>query len=171
MQRDPNRFWNPYVAGVALGLVLLTAFIVMGKGLGASGASLRVGVTVLQALAPEHVAGTPVLARTLVDGHPLDNWLVFEVFGALLGGMVGAYTSGRLKLETLRGAGVTVGTRLVMALAGGLLMGAAARLTRGCTSGQALTGGALLSVGSWAFMFSVFGGGYALAYFVRRAWR
>jgi hypothetical protein len=44
-------------------------------------------------------------------------------------------------------------------------------LTRGCTSGQALTGGALLSVGSWAFMFSVFGGGYALAYFVRRAWR
>jgi len=34
-----------------------------------------------------------------------------------------------------------------------------------------LTGGALLSVGSWAFMFSVFAGGYALAYVVRRAWR
>ena len=31
-------FWNPYVAGVALGLVLLVTFYVMGTGLGASGA-------------------------------------------------------------------------------------------------------------------------------------
>jgi hypothetical protein len=29
----------------------------------------------------------------------------------------------------------------------------------------------MLSAGSWAFMFAVFGGGYALAYFVRRQWR
>lgn len=171
MERDPNRFWNPYVAGVALGLVLLSAFVVMGKGLGASGASLRAGVSVLNAVAPDHVAASPALAKTLSEGSPMNNWLVFEVLGAILGGLVGAYTSGRLKLETLRGAGVTVGTRIAMALAGGALMGAAARLTRGCTSGQALTGGALLSVGSWAFMFSVFAGGYALAYFVRRAWR
>jgi uncharacterized protein len=61
--------------------------------------------------------------------------------------------------------------RLLLALLGGLLMGAAARVTRGCTSGQALSGGALLSAGSWAFMFSVFGGGYAAAWFVRRQWR
>jgi hypothetical protein len=58
-----------------------------------------------------------------------------------------------------------------MAFLGGTLMGGAAYMGRGCTSGQALTGGALLSVGGWIFMFSVFGGGYALAYFVRRAWR
>ncbi len=31
-------YWNPYVAGVALGLVLLTTFAVMGHGIGASGA-------------------------------------------------------------------------------------------------------------------------------------
>ena len=49
-------------------------------------------------------------------------------------------------------------------------MGYGARMARGCTSGQALSGGAVLSVGSWAFMFAVFGGGYALAYFVRRLW-
>jgi len=171
MERDPNRFWNPYAAGVALGLVLLAAFIIMGKGLGASGASLRAGVSVLNSIAPNQVAGAPALAKTLSEGSPMNNWLVFEVFGAILGGLVGAYTSGRLKLETLRGPGISVGTRIAMALAGGAIMGAAARLTRGCTSGQALTGGALLSVGSWAFMFSVFAGGYALAYTVRRAWR
>ena len=45
-----------------------------------------------------------------------------------------------------------------------------ARLARGCTSGQALSGGSVLSVGSWAFMFAIFGGGYAVAYFVRKLW-
>jgi hypothetical protein len=28
-----------------------------------------------------------------------------------------------------------------------------------------------MSAGAWAFMGVFFGGGYALAYFVRRAWR
>jgi uncharacterized protein len=93
------------------------------------------------------------------------------VLGVLLGGFVGAYTSGRLKLETLSAPGYPRARRLLFALLGGLIMGAAARVSRGCTSGQALSGGAMLSVGSWAFMFSVFGGGYALAYFVRRQWR
>jgi uncharacterized protein len=168
---DPNRFWNPYLAGVALGLVLLSSFVVMGNGLGASGASLRLGVAGLAAVAPAAVEAAPALARADAGGHPLDFWLVFEVVGVLLGGLVGAYTSGRLKLEVLRGPTFAKGARIGMALLGGFIMGAAARATRGCTSGQALSGGALLSVGAWAFMFSVFGGGYALAYFVRRQWR
>ena len=56
------------------------------------------------------------------------------------------------------------------AFVGGAVMGYGARLARGCTSGQALSGGAVLAVGSWAFMLCVFIGGYALAYFVRRLW-
>ena len=43
-------------------------------------------------------------------------------------------------------------------------------LTRGCASGQGLSGGALMSVGAWIFMLSFFAGGYAIAYFVRREW-
>ena len=171
MQRDPNKFWNPYVAGAALGLVLLSSFAVMGKGIGASGASYRMGVAAVQVVAPEHVATAPGLKGAVQHGSPLDDWLVFEVLGVALGGLVAAYTSGRLSKETLRGAGVSTARRLAFALAGGALMGVAARMARGCTSGQALSGGALLSAGSWAFMFSVFGGGYALAWFVRREWR
>jgi uncharacterized protein len=171
MQRDPAKFWNPYVAGAALGLVLLSAYVVMGKGIGASGASYRMGVAAVQAVAPEHVASAPGLRNAVQHGSPLDDWLVFEVLGVALGGLVGAYTSGRLSREVLRGAGVPVARRIVFALAGGVVMGIAARISRGCTSGQALSGGALMSAGSWAFMFSVFGGGYALAYFLRREWR
>ncbi len=169
--RDPQKFWNPYLAGAALGLVLLSAYAVMGKGIGASGASYRVGVAAVQAVAPAHAATAPGLKGAVAHGSPLDDWLVFEVLGVVLGGAVAAYTSGRLSKETLRGAGVSVGRRLAFAFAGGALMGVAARFARGCTSGQALSGGALLSAGSWAFMMCVFAGGYAVAWFVRREWR
>jgi len=72
---------------------------------------------------------------------------------------------------TEKGPRVSVRTRLAMAFAGGVLMAFGAALARGCTSGQALTGGALLNLGSWAFMMMVFAGAYAVAYFVRWEWR
>ena len=78
--------------------------------------------------------------------------------------------SQRVKVETNKGPKISNKTRWMMAFLGGMLMGYGARLARGCTSGQALSGGAVLSVGSWAFMFAVFAGAYALAYFLRRYW-
>jgi len=171
MQRDPKRFWNPYLGGVALGLVLLTAFLLMGKGLGASGATFRTGVWAVNAVAPAHAANVPAMSAITEEGHPLDDWLVFEVVGVVIGGLIGALTSGRFSREVLRGPTFSKGGRIALAIAGGVLMGFAAKLTRGCTSGQALSGGAVLSVGSWAFMFSVFAGGYAAAWFNRRQWR
>lgn len=171
MQRDPNRFWNPYVGGVALGLVLLATFLVMGKGLGASGATFRAGVWAVDKVASSHVANVPAMSAVTEEGSPLNDWLVFEVVGVLIGGVIGAATSGRLGREVLRGPTMSKGGRIALAVAGGVMMGFAAKLTRGCTSGQALSGGAALSVGSWAFMFSVFAGGYAAAWFLRRQWR
>jgi uncharacterized membrane protein YedE/YeeE len=171
MEKDPQRFWNPYAAGVALGIVLLATFLVMGKGLGASGASFRLGVWLEQLASARHVAATPALAAAVEEHHPLDDWLVFEVAGVLLGGLLGAITSGRFGRETLRGPTFGTGARLGLAVTGGVLMGFAAKLTRGCASGQGLSGGAVMSVGGWAFMLSMFAGAYALAYVVRRQWR
>lgn len=166
-----DRFWNPYLAGIALGLVLLATFLVMGKGLGASGAANRFGVFIAEVLAPAHVASNPNLAATKGEhASVLDDWLVFEVLGVFLGGAIGAITAGRFGAKVIRNASTTIATRLAFAFSGGLLMGLAARAARGCTSGQALSGGAVLSTGSWIFMLSVFGGGYALAWFVRRQW-
>jgi len=61
--------------------------------------------------------------------------------------------------------------RITYAIAGGVLMGFAARLARGCTSGQALTGGAVMAFGSWIFMLAVFAGGYVTAPLARRQWK
>jgi len=169
MERNPNKFWNPYLAGVALGLVLAGTYLVMGNGLGASGGSLRMGIAAISAVAPGHVAATPPLARAAAAEHP--NWLVYELLGVALGGLVAAYTAGRLKKDILKGPRISTAGRLAFALVGGVLMGLAAKITRGCASGQALSGGALLSVGAWVFFLSFFGGAYALAYFMRRQWR
>ena len=163
-------FWNPYVAGFALGLVLLATFLVMGKGLGASGAASRLGVTAVDTVAPAHVDKNAYLAQAKSSGHPMDHWLVFMLAGVFLGGTVAAYTAGRLKRRIIRGPRISVRTRLFLAVFGGVIMGVAARIARGCTSGQALSGGALLSVGAFVFMFAVFGGAYGLAYFLRKEW-
>ena len=49
---NTTKFANPYLAGIGLGLVLLASFLIMGKGLGASGAASRLGVSAVDTLAP-----------------------------------------------------------------------------------------------------------------------
>ncbi len=49
-------------------------------------------------------------------------------------------------------------------------MGFGAKLARGCTSGQALTGGALLGVGSWIFIVTAFAAAYLAAPLFRNEW-
>jgi uncharacterized membrane protein YedE/YeeE len=171
LKRETRPYVNPYVAGGLLGLVLFASFFLTGNGLGASGGLNRILVFFEDLIAPGHVDTTPYLLE-MAGGelNPLDSWVVFVTLGTIIGGFVSGWRNGRLKVETNKGPQISNRTRWLFAFAGGALMGFGARLARGCTSGQALSGGAVLSVGSWAFMFAVFGGGYALAYFVRRLW-
>jgi len=164
---------NPYLAGIGLGLVLLASFVLVGRGLGATGAFNSVIAWVVGGVAPEHARSNEFMAGYLNDdgSSPLKSWLLFEVVGLFAGAMFSGLLAGRAKVMTEKGPRVSVRTRLAMAFAGGVLMAFGAALARGCTSGQALTGGALLNLGSWAFMMMVFAGAYAMAYFVRWQWR
>jgi uncharacterized protein len=170
-RRETKPYVHPYTAGILLGLLLFGAFFLTGNGLGASGGINRLLVVVEDALLPSHVDRTAYLAE-MAGGNqnPLDSWVVFVTIGVVAGGFVSGWVNGRLKVETIRGPHVPVRLRWLMAFIGGAFMGYGARLARGCTSGQALSGGAVLSAGSWAFMFAVFAGAYGLAYFVRRLW-
>lgn len=169
---DGRPYANPYVAGFGLGLVLLAAFVVMGRGLGASGAFASAASGLAAAAAPTAAAANPFFARYLGQaGGPWRDWLLFEIAGVALGGFLSAWLAGRLRREVERGRGVSPAARLTIAFTGGAVMGFGAVLARGCTSGQALTGGALLSVGSWAFMITAFAGAYLVAPMLKRAWR
>jgi hypothetical protein len=162
---------NPYVAGVGLGLVLLAAFVVMGRGLGASGAFASTASGVAVAVAPAWAGANPYFASYInADGGPWLDWLIFEIIGVAIGGLTSAWLAGRVRAMVERGPHITSGQRLAFAFCGGAMMGLGAVLARGCTSGQALTGGALLSVGSWLFMLGAFASAYLVAPLVRRTW-
>jgi uncharacterized protein len=170
--REPQPYWNPYLAGLGLGLVLLGAFVVMGRGLGASGAFASAIAAGVNAIAPQHAASNEFYAEYLGDGtqSPLKDWLVFEVIGVFVGGFISGTLAGRVRKTIEKGPRISVNGRFGYAFVGGMIMAFGAKLARGCTSGQALTGGALLGLGSWSFMLAVFAGAYAVAYFVRRQW-
>ncbi|MBN2082772.1 YeeE/YedE family protein [bacterium] len=170
-ERQPARYWDPYLAGAILGLVLFATFAVTGHGLGASGGMARLIAAAEGQLAPDHVQRNPELATAVGGaGHPLDHWLVWMLVGVFIGGLVSGLLAGRFRLTTFHGPQITPRSRWALALIGGTLVGFGARMARGCTSGQALSGGAVLSVGSFVFMLSVFAGGYLLAYLFRRVW-
>lgn len=163
--------WDPYVAGFFLGLVLLGTFLVVGRGLGASGAITRFTARITEIFAHSWVTSNGALGSYFANGAKWwDDWLVFEVIGVMIGGIAAGLTSGRFGLKIEGGPRISSTQRLIFSFIGGAIVGYGARLAQGCTSGQALTGGATLALGSWAFMFSVFGGAYGLAYFVRRLW-
>ena len=167
---SPRPYADPYVAGVALGLVLLAAFVIAGRGLGASGAFATAAATTVNAVSSSAAHGNSFFADHLDTGSPWRDWLVVELAGVCVGAWISARLARRLILTVERGPHSSVQSRIVAATGGGIVMGAGAVLARGCTSGQALTGGALLSVGSWVFICGAFASAYAVAWLRRGAW-
>jgi uncharacterized membrane protein YedE/YeeE len=166
-----KKYMNPYLGGVLLGLVLILAFWVSGRGLGASGAAKSVVVAGMNTVAPSHVENTAFYTNYM-ESHPspLKSWLVFEMLGVLVGGFLSGALAGRLKFTVEKSPKITNKTRIIFAVLGGIFFGFGSQLGRGCTSGSALTGMAVLSVSGFLSMAAIFGTAFALAYFVRRLW-
>lgn len=167
-----TKYMNPYLAGFFLGIVLLTTIFVTGRGLGASGAVKSVVVAAVDGVTPAHAANSPFYSTYVGPGkeNPLKSWLVFEVIGVVIGAFLSGLVSDRLKIVTEAGPGVGTGLRWVFATAGGALFGIGAQFARGCTSGAALSGMAVLSTAGFVTMLAIFGTGYAVAYVARKLW-
>jgi uncharacterized membrane protein YedE/YeeE len=165
-------YLNPYLGGVLLGLVLLAANFVSGRGLGASGAVKSVVATTIRAVDKSAATTMPFMAEYAEShsGNPMKSWLVFQMLGVIAGGFLSGALSGRLKLKVEHSPRISSRRRLIFALAGGVLFGFGSQLGRGCTSGSALSGMAVLSLGGFITMMAIFGTAFALAYFFRKNW-
>jgi hypothetical protein len=161
---------NPYLAGFGIGVILLLAFLIMGRGLGATAAFGSIVAAVAGAVSPDWTAANPALKGYFAD-PPATNWTLYLIVGAFAGALASGIAAVRVRWRIERGPHLSAQARLALAFFGGAVAAVGAKLAKGCTSGQALTGGAQLNVGSWIFMLSVFAGAYLLAYFVRRQWR
>jgi uncharacterized protein len=170
---EEKKYMNPYLAGVLLGLLLIATIYLTGRGLGASGAVKSYTVTAVETIAPEHTANTKFYQEYSEEhggGSPLMSWLVFEVTGVIIGAFLSGLISNRLNFKLEKGPRSTAKIRIAGALTGGLLWGIGAQLGRGCTSGAALSGMAVMSTGGIITMFAIFAGAYLFAFFFRKLW-
>jgi hypothetical protein len=164
-------YMNPYIAGTMLGIVLLFAMFLSGRGLGASGGIKYCVVSVVGAISPPHAEESVYYSKYFEGGEkPLKNWLTIEIFGVLIGGFLSGALSKRLKFKIEKSPNISNARRLLFAFLGGVFFVYGAQLARGCTSGAALSGMAVLSVAGFVTMIAIFGSAYIFAWFFRKNW-
>jgi uncharacterized membrane protein YedE/YeeE len=164
-------YWNPYLGGFLLGLILIMTFFFTGRGLGASGAAKAIVTQTVHTVAPKHTENNTYYADQFLGGKvPISNWLVFEVIGVVAGAFISGSLSGRVFFRVQHSPKITARKRLWFALLGGALFGFGAQFAKGCTSGAALSGMTVLSLGGYIAMLSIFGGAFLFAYFFRKLW-
>ena len=161
LERIMTKPWKPWVAGVAIGLLMVPAYLSSA----ASGRNYPLGVThgVMQAellLVDKnfnHVYANPFDATNIPTAQgtsaPTSNpggkkivwWLVAGVLSLMLGSWVSARMAGRAKLLP------KPPDEILVALLGGLMIGTGAALAGGCVVGNIMSGWALMSVGTILF--------------------
>ncbi len=171
MDRPRKPYANPYLGGIILGVTLFLSFLLTANGLGASALFARLNGFLVDLVAPHHVDRVPQLIKVAGGSrNPFDNWITFEIIGVIIGAFLSSVYFGRFKPETPRGPSLSEKARWVMAFFGGMIFLYGARMARGCTSGQVLSGGATLSAGSWAIAMVMFAFAFATAWLVRKLW-
>jgi len=164
-------YWNPYFGGFLLGIIVILTFYFTGRGIGASGAAKAVVTQAVHTVLPSHTENNTYYAEQFKGGKtPISNWLVFEVIGIIAGAFISGSLSGRVFFRVQHSPKITSRRRLWFALLGGALFGFGAQFAKGCTSGAALSGMSVLSLGGFISMLSIFGGAYIFAYFFRKLW-
>jgi uncharacterized membrane protein YedE/YeeE len=154
--QDIKPFWSPLSAGLALGVVLLLTFVLTGHGLGATGFTTRLVAWLGLEVMPAATQANDYLGGMVEDGQPLVSWITWQVIGVVLGAALSAYLSGRMRLQIDGEKTKGRSRRLALALGGGLLAGAGARISAGCTSGLGLSGAATLSLAGFVFLCTFF---------------
>jgi len=172
MEDRSNKYMNPYLTGILMGLFMVAAYYFSGEGLGASGALKTVVVSGVNTVSHDYAESHSYFAKYVgnEEGSVMKTWLVFEILGVIVGGILSAAIAGRLKLKINRGPSITNKQRLIFAIIGGILFGIGSQLGRGCTSGMVMSGMSVLSWSGFIGLFAIFGGGYVLAYFFRKLW-
>ena len=156
-------YWPAWVAGLALGVVLLLTFVLTGHGLGATGFTTRLSAWLGDEVVPKWTLDNDYLGPLVENGSVLSSWITWQVLGVFIGAFVSALLARRVALRIEGGARAGNTGRLLKALAGGILAGFGARIAAGCTSGVGLSGAAVLSVAGFVFLGAFFVAGLVAA--------
>ena len=153
---ESTKYMNPLVAGLMLGVVLLSTFVITGHGLGATGFTTRLTAWLGMYVAPVATSANDYLGGMVEEGKPLSAWITWQVVGVALGALLSAFLAKRIYFQ-LDGKKFLGGSkRPWTAFLGGILAGFGARVAAGCTSGLGLSGAAVLSLAGFTFLGTFF---------------
>lgn len=159
--------WSAYASGALLGVVVTLSMAGFGRRLSGSGAYQELAGLLARRAFPGSVYWTQVI-------RPGEYWNSVVLLGAILGASVAARLGGRFRVRSMPDAqwadvfGASVGKRWLIAGMGSALTALGAGIAGGCTASLALSGGAALSPGAFAFMAGMFSAGIPTAWFIYR---
>ena len=176
--------WKPWVAGIALGLLGAFAYLTSDASgrnypLGATHGVYQYSLIVFEK--PDYLqyvtekpekfkpAGTnpqdyksenlKTIQRTSIPKKKVNVWLVFLVLSAMAGSWVSGALSGQAKLLPKDPQ------QTLVALFGGLMIGAGAAFAGGCSIGNIMSGWGMMSLGNVIFGIFVLLANWATTYF------
>ncbi|MDD2876901.1 MAG: YeeE/YedE thiosulfate transporter family protein [Acidiphilium sp.] len=166
---NPRPRWNPYLSGIALGVVLFATFFATGHGLGVTGATTAMTAVGVASVAPHAFGAHDYLAAYARSG--LNSWIVWEVIGVIVGALAGSLLGRRFGPQIDGPPRVRSFGRLGLALLGGAASGFGARMAMGCTSGMGLSGSAPLAAAGFLFLIGFFAAGVAFGTIFKPLWQ
>lgn len=161
-----GRFWSPYVAVLAAGILSAFYFAITGTQWAVTGEFTRFGGHFL-GLAGIDASGWAYFEKIGLEGTPFGRTGGWIVFGMLAGALVAALLGNdfKLRLPSQR-------RRLFQGFAGGAIAGFGARLALGCNLAAFFTGVPQFSFHAWIFMVTTGIGTYFGVKVIRtRFWR
>jgi hypothetical protein len=156
--------WSPYLAGAGIGVLCCLAFVLSDRPIGCSTAFVKLRGLIGRTINPEKT-GQMDYYREII---PRIDWALMIIPGVMIGAFISVLLSGSFHLlwvPSLWAATFGPGPvlRVVVALAGGILLGFGARWAGGCTSGHGINGSIQLSLASMVTAACFFAGGIATA--------
>jgi uncharacterized protein len=155
--------WNPVAAGVGLGVVVAISVAVCGRPIAVSGAFDKLAAYVGEPMFP----ASPYYRYVMSPGI---TWQVWLIVGVLAGAFASSRLAGQARVRWLPDTqwaprfGASRRLRLALAFVGAMLVQIGAGIAGGCTSGLAISGGAVLAPAAFLFMTGMFAGGIPTAW-------
>ena len=160
--------WSPYAVGIGIGILSWLSFLISGKPIATSTTFARIGGMIEEAINGEETKQRPYYKKIKLK----INWQMMLVVGVVLGSFLSAIISGDLQFDVwvpslwASAFGDSAVFRVVVALAGGIILGFGSRFAGGCTSGHGISGTLQLAVSSWVSAIFFFVGGIITAHII-----
>ena len=160
-------FWSPYAAGIGIGILSWFSFLISGKPIATSTTFARAGGKI-ENLITGKAGQRPYYKKIKLN----IEWQWMLVVGVVLGSFLSAILSGDFQVGVwvpslwASAFGDNAILRVVVAMAGGIILGFGARFGDGCTSGHGISGTLQLAVSSWISVIFFFIGGVMTAHII-----